>query len=117
MIHKITNWLSGEVIIEIEADSLRVAAEIAVGRGASLDGANLVGASLDGAIGVIDAGSPDGWRCVGWMRGSDLIIKAGCRDKTVAEAREYWSGEPDRAEILAAVDYIVAVAKLRGWPA
>ena len=41
-------------------------------------------------------------------------IEAGCHCFTIAEARAYWVGKPDRRETLAAVDYFEAVMKLRG---
>jgi len=83
--------------------------------GANLADAYLAGADLTGARGVIDAGTPDGWRCVGWVRDGVLRVRVGCRDKTIPEGREYWSGKPDRREVLAALDYIEATARLRGW--
>ena len=83
--------------------------------GANLTGACLAGADLTGAKGVIDGGAPDGWRCVGWVRDGVLWVRVGCRDKTIPEGREYWSGKPARREVLAALDYIEATARLRGW--
>jgi hypothetical protein len=104
---------------------LGVAAKLAVKAGADLAGADLAGADLTGAYlaranlagakGVIDAGTPDGWRCVGWVRDGVLRVRVGCRDKTIPEGREYWAGKPDRREVLAALDYIEATARLRGW--
>jgi hypothetical protein len=82
---------------------------------ADLADANLADANLAGAKAVIDAGTPDGWRCVGWVRDGVLRVRVGCRDKTIPEGREYWSGKPDRREVLAALDYIEATARLRGW--
>lgn len=32
-----------------------------------------------------------------------------------AEARLYWAGKENRREVLAALDYIEAVARIRGW--
>jgi hypothetical protein len=83
--------------------------------GANLAGAYLARANLSGAKGVINAGTPDGWRCVGWVRDGVLRVRAGCRDMTIPEGREYWSGKPDRREVLAALDYIEATARSRGW--
>ena len=82
---------------------------------ANLARAYLADANLAGAKAVIDAGTPDGWRCVGWVRDGVLRVRVGCRDKTIPEGREYWSGKPDRREVLAALDYIEATARLRGW--
>jgi hypothetical protein len=83
--------------------------------GAKLAGAKLAGANLAGAKGVIDGGTPDGWRCVGWVRDGVLRVRVGCRDMAIPEGREYWSGKPARREVLAALDYIEATARLRGW--
>ena len=80
---------------------------------ANLAGANLAGANLVGAAHVIDAGTPNGWRCVGWMRDGALRVRVGCRDKTIAEGRAYWADKPDRREVLAALDYVEATANLR----
>lgn len=82
---------------------------------ADLSRANLSGADLSGAVGVIDGGSPNGFRCFGWLKGGRLNIRAGCRNKRPDEGRAYWADKPNRAEILAAIDYIEAVARLRGW--
>ena len=87
--------------------------------GAILDGAILNGASLNGAKGVIDGGSrADGYRFVGWIKGGVLMIRAGCRDFTIAEAREHWTrtrgGTPLGAETTAILDHIEAVARIRG---
>ena len=89
--------------------------------GADLTGADLTGAdftktSLRDAQGVIDAGHPNGWRCVGWMRAGVIQVSVGCRDKTLTAGRAYWAGKEDRREVLAALDYIEVVARLRGWP-
>jgi len=81
--------------------------------GADLSRANLSRANLSGAGHVIDAGTPNGWRCVGWMRGGTLRVRVGCRDKTIAEGREYWRGKDERREVMAALDYVEAIAKLR----
>jgi hypothetical protein len=94
---------------------LGVAVKLAVKAGADLADANLAGANLARAKAVIDAGTPDGWRCVGWVRDGVLRVRVGCRDKTIPEGRKYWSGKPDRREVLAALDYIEATARLRGW--
>jgi hypothetical protein len=82
---------------------------------AVLTDADLTNAVLTCAASAIDAGTPDGWRCVGWMRGGRLSIRVGCRDKRLDEGRAYWGGKSDRAEVFAALDYVEAVAKLRRW--
>jgi len=84
--------------------------------GAYLADADLRGANLTGAIAVIDAGTPDGWRCVGWLQEGWLAIRVGCHNKRLAEGRKYWQGKSDRTEVLAALDYVETIAKQRGWP-
>ena len=83
--------------------------------GADLRGANLSAADLYGADGIIGAGYPDGWTAYGWQRDGRLSIRIGCREKRLDEAREYWADKPDRREVLAAVEYVAAVAAIRGW--
>jgi hypothetical protein len=88
--------------------------------GAYLTDAHLVGANLDGANlayakDVIDAGTPDGWWCVGWRRDGVVRVRVGCRDKTLAEGGEYWRGKDNRREVMAALDYVESVARARGW--
>jgi len=94
-------------------------------RGANLSGANLSDADLGdaylgdaflgGANSIIDGGVPDGWRCVGWLKNGVIMLRVGCRNKTIADGREYWANKENRREIMAAIDYIEAVAKIRGW--
>ena len=87
---------------------------------ADLARANLAGADLAGADEVIAAGQPNGFLAFGYRREGVLRVKVGCRDKSIDEARAYWSSpthhDPqNRREVLAALDYIEAVARLRGW--
>jgi hypothetical protein len=84
-------------------------------RGADLSGANLHDANLHDANGIIGLGSPDGWRAYAWLRDDCLSIRVGCREMRVNEAREYWAGKADRREVLAAVEYAVQIATIRGW--
>ena len=84
--------------------------------GADLTGADLTCAYLAHANGVIDAGTPNGCRAVGWRHAGTLRVRVGCRDFSIDEGREYWRGKTDRREIVAALDYIESVARLRGWP-
>ena len=100
------------VKLAVKADAYLAGADLA---GANLAGAYLAGADLTRAKAVIDAGTPDGWRCVGWVRDGVLRVRVGCRDMAIPEGREYWSGKPSRREVLAALDYIEATARLRGW--
>jgi uncharacterized protein YjbI with pentapeptide repeats len=98
--------------------------------GAYLTGANLAGAYLTDAYlmranltraYVIDAGQDlRGYRFVGWLREGAVQICAGCRNFTLPEAREHWQAAhannlPLRAECLAKLDLVEAVAKSRGW--
>ncbi len=85
--------------------------------GANLDGANLDGHKVNGTVGIIWAGLAFGYvdRVTQQLR-----VRVGCRNKEIGEGRAYWSS-PDhpalekRREVLAALDYIEAVARLRGW--
>jgi hypothetical protein len=75
----------------------------------------LSGANLAGAHGVIDAGTPEAWSAFGWLHNSIVQVSVGCRSKTLAEGRAYWRGKDNRREIMAALDYIEAMARIRGW--
>ena len=90
--------------------------------GANLHGANLGGHKVNGDIGIIQAGIPDNWDTLGFVDADtgELIVAVGCRVKAIAAGRAYWSSPEhpeleDRCEVLAALDYIEAVARLRGW--
>ena len=95
------------------ADANLAGADLA---GANLRGAYLRGADLRGANDVIAAGQPNGWRAFGWLHDGELMVCVGCRSFSLDEGRAYWHGKPHRREVLAALDYIEAVAALRGWP-
>jgi hypothetical protein len=82
---------------------------------ANLSDAYLSRANLSRATCIILAGYPDNWACVGWLRAGRLSIRVGCRDKRLDEGRHYWAGKEDRREVMAALDYVEAVAKIRGW--
>ena len=73
--------------------------------GANLRGATLSGANLSGTC-LIDGGAdPRGYRFVGLDTADGRRVLAGCRDYTLAEAREHWANNPDalaRVEIIAA---------------
>ena len=88
-------------------------------RGADLRGADLEGANLRGVKGIIAAGWPDQWFAFGWLQDGYLAIRVGCQNKRLAEARAYWCDTHKnwecRQEVAAALNYIEAVAKLRGW--
>ena len=93
---------------------------------ANLSGANLYGSDLRGAhlyeanfgraiLGrtiLIDAGQEyRGYRFVGVPQDNEIMISAGCRWFTLAEALEHWKDNP---EALAKVRMIQAVAEIRG---
>ena len=87
-------------------------------RGADLSGANLSGANLGtGKIkGLYQLGDPDSWYALTYvLETGEQRVRVGCRDKTIAEGRAYWAGKDNRREVLAALDYAEAIAKLRGW--
>jgi hypothetical protein len=93
--------------------------------GANLAGANLVGANLAGAKlagRIIDGGiRADGYRfLLTRTEPGEWRVKAGCRNFTLAEAREHWGASYGRtelgAEALAIIDHMVALAELREWP-
>ena len=74
-------------------------------RGASLRGAILTGANLSGTCLIDGGGDPRGFRFVGQGTADGRRVLAGCRDYTLAEAREHWANNPDalaRVEIIAA---------------
>jgi uncharacterized protein YjbI with pentapeptide repeats len=94
--------------------------------GAYLGGANLRGANLGGAyLGdqqiILGSCRSDGYAFLltnlkdehGWR------IKAGCRNFTLAEAKEHWSkprgNQQLNIESLAIVEHLLALAKIRGW--
>ena len=88
---------------------------------ANLANANLAGANLADVKDVIAAGQPNDFWALGYREKDTgtLRIKVGCRDKSIAEARAYWSPAhphwPERQEIPPVLDMIEAIARLRGW--
>ena len=111
-----TTELGAEFEDKADGVKLGAAVKIAVKARADLARAYLAGAYLARAVDAIDAGTPNGWCAVGWRRNGVLRVRVGCRDFSIAEGRAYWQGKPGRREVLAALDYIEAVAKLREWP-
>ena len=83
--------------------------------GCDLSGCDLRGSDLRGCDHVIDAGYPDGWHTIGWHIEGAIQVRVGCRSMSLAEGRTYWADKENRREVLAALDYIEAVAKLREW--
>lgn len=103
MKYEIKNWFTGKVIFECEANSLRIAIEIALMSGANLIGANLSGANLRYAnLRYANlSGATKNW-CIGNMReihsmqlekymiafGEDFL-SIGCQQHTVEEWNEF----------------------------
>ncbi len=109
------------------ATSAREAVEAAVKDGANFYGANvaradLYGAELSGAEGIVHVGPVDRWDmyAVRWPDGPR--IKAGCRWFTVGEAREWWEkgggtgNTPEHGPLmLAGVEALLTLARAHGW--
>jgi len=132
---QIKHRYSGEILFEVEVESLKAALEIVIDkkanlheadlRGADLIRVNLIGADLIrvNLIGadLIDGGQDSrGYRFLGQHKDNTLYIHAGCRYFSIDEAEEHWSKEhqenPDlHAECLARVALIKQIAKARGW--
>jgi len=83
--------------------------------GAKLGGASLYGTGVMGVREIILAGEPNGFQAFGWLSGSTICVQVGCRDYDLEYGRKYWAGKPNRTEVLAALDYIEKVARLRKW--
>ena len=105
-----------------DADLLGADLRGAVLRGAVLRGADLRGADLLGAVlachHIIDGGQRcDGYRFVGWLKDGVLMIRAGCRNMTVAEYRDHNAKRDDvvmRDETASILGHIERVARVRG---
>ena len=87
-----------------------------IGPNADLRGADLYGANLGGAVGIIRIGpSRDGYEFFGVLREGEAWIKAGCRWFTAADARKHWmetrGGTALGDQRLRFVDYIEAGLK------
>jgi pentapeptide repeat protein len=90
---------------------------------ADLTGANLAGADLTGAnlarANLIDSGQrSDGYRFVGWVKEGKLMIRAGCRNFDMQQARDHWQrtrgGTPLGNETFVILDHIEKAAAIRG---
>jgi uncharacterized protein YjbI with pentapeptide repeats len=85
--------------------------------GANLADANLADANLASQH-IIDGGQRiDGYRFVGWIKGADMMIRAGCRNLTLAEYRAHNAKREDvamRDETSSILDHIERVARVRG---
>ncbi len=111
----IRHKIKGDVLYSGGGELLRDCVADAVKKGADLIGAYLSGAYLSGAQGVIALGAPNGWHAHAWVRDGSLSIRVGCQEKRLAEARAYWTGKENRREVMAALDYAEAIAKIRSW--
>jgi len=96
-------------------------------RGANLSGADLIDANLRGAYltgadlsraNLIDGGQDErGYRFIGWKRGDDLMISAGCRNYSIESARFHWDapGYTGPKSNIQRVELIASIAVERGW--
>ena len=82
---------------------------------ANLGGANLGGANLANVKDIIILGQPDSWGAFAWLFKDELQFRVGCQSKSLSEAKEYWSGKENRREVMAAINFAVTTAKIRGW--
>ena len=122
MKYDVPNRFSGETHITADIDCADDASEAtkrglaalwAVKSGADLSGADLGTGKIKG---LYQLGDPDSWYALTYvLETGEQRVRVGCRDKTIAEGRAYWAGKDNRREVLAALDYAEAIAKLRGW--
>ena len=93
--------------------------------GAYLGRADLSGAYLSGAYlgrakisDLATLGFPNGWGAYTYItEAGEQLMQVGCRNFTLAQGRFYWANKQDRREVLAALDYAEAIAKIRKWGA
>lgn len=71
-------------------------------------GAGFYQASIRSAKCLVDAGYPNGWRAVGWRARRGIWVRVGCRTKALAAAKRYWTGKPNRREVVEALKFIEA---------
>jgi len=90
-------------------------------RNANLRGADLRDANLGGAEGIIDGGQDRrDYQFLGGLFEGALRIYAGRRSFSLTEARAHWAKRHDdipalKAECIARVDLIAAIAEANGW--
>ena len=118
--------ITGRVLFECGAGSVKPALERAVGqcanlRDANLAGANLAGANLAGAD-LIDAGQDKrGHRFWCWARkDSHVVYRAGCREwSDYEQAKAHYGADyqsdGDVDECLARLALMHGIAERRGW--
>ena len=116
---EIKHRFSGALLFSLECESLKLCLEAAVKEKANLCGANLRGADLLGADLVAHIGQLNGWFAWTYLdtKLKEPRVQVGCRNFTIAEGREYWADKQDRREVLAALDFAEAIAKIRRWGA
>ena len=135
---EIKNRFSGAVLFGVEAESWRVAVEIAVKqganlggadlrgadlRGANLGGANLGGANLGGAklwgakvLGIASVGYIDGWPTTLWRTDWGYRLQAGCHTFTLDEAIAHYADREERRGLYyLATEAWRVIARLQGW--
>ena len=87
---------------------------------ANLSDADLSGANLSDAD-LVDGGQrSDGYRFVGWIKHGVLMIRAGCRNKSLADYRTHNAARENAAlrdETTAILDHIETVARIRSFVA
>ena len=115
---EIKNRFSGAVLFGVEAESWRVAVEIAVKQGANLGGANLGGAKLWGAkvLGIASVGYIDGWPTTLWRTDWGYRLQAGCHTFTLDEAIAHYADREERRGLYyLATEAWRVIARLQGW--
>ena len=130
---EIKNRFSGAVLFGVEAESWRVAVEIAVKQGANLGGADLRGADLRGAnlgganlggaklwgakvLGIASVGYIDGWPTTLWRTDWGYRLQAGCHTFTLDEAIAHYADREERRGLYyLATEAWRVIARLQGW--
>src|SRR3989338_6935557 len=115
---EIKNRFSGAVLFGVEAESWRVAVEIAVKQGANLGGANRGGAKLWGAkvLGIASVGYIDGWPTTLWRTDWGYRLQAGCHTFTLDEAIAHYADREERRGLYyLATEAWRVIARLQGW--
>ena len=55
------------------------------------------------------------WFSFTYLKQDKQYVKIGYKEKTISEAKEYWSNKEKKQEILAGVLFAETLGKLRGW--
>ena len=84
-----------------------------------LHGANLSGADLHGAAGIVVAGPCRGRMMYGVHQADGMMVQAGCHWQSPTWLREHWKTMPERAEHvrlrLACLEALEVQARALGW--